>query len=133
MVSRACRPWFATHAPGETVARSTVATWLGRVDAICERVRVDVIERERKRPESVSLSTLPQRQLELPSVAQVGADRPRRVPLGQRRVDVEVEEQLDRQIKLPPLPHAARRLRLQILVQVLDDRGRDPRVAGRAD
>lgn len=33
------REWFATNAPGETVARSTVATWLGRVDAICERVQ----------------------------------------------------------------------------------------------
>ena len=32
------REWFAANAPGETVARSTVATWLGRVDAICERV-----------------------------------------------------------------------------------------------
>ena len=33
------REWFADHAPGETVGRSTVARWLERVDDISERVQ----------------------------------------------------------------------------------------------
>ena len=33
------REWFGQHAPGETVVRSTVATWLARIDVIGERVQ----------------------------------------------------------------------------------------------